>query len=457
MNTIARTTNPKTNHSAQVGIVLVSTLILGGLVFLIRKSPSSGLWSFFFYKELPAWLRLSFVLSPALLTIAACYLTKRIPNSVTWFERQRVRPIILICGAFVISFGLFWLLREHRYWGDAISTIKILEGEHTVKPLGSFFWKEPLDRILAVLFYDIFHGLGNWGAAQSIALMSCLAGGIFVSALFVLAARLGQTIYDRFFIFAFTLSMGAVQLFFGHVENYTLVTLFMLLFMLAGVQYLKGAAPLYMAVLLAAVAAAAHPLAIFLLPALMSLPFIRMPREPWKNIFQAVLPGLAFLTGFYVICRLLGAPQIVIGLNQFGDDRNVFLPVLQALKYRHVRDVIQNYLLILPLGVWVIAIDLIRTKPGVHRDPIALFLLINSLSFLVFALFFNQKLDRLMDWDLFAPAALPITLTAGYLYVSLRPNDSEKKGIGLYAILFSLAFTVPWVLSNYWANQPLFK
>lgn len=28
-------------------------------------------------------------------------------------------------------------------------------------------------------------------------------------------------------------------------------------------------------------------------------------------------------------------------------------------------------------------------------------------------LFFNQKLVRLMDWDLFAPAALPITLTVG--------------------------------------------
>jgi len=74
--------------------------------------------------------------------------------------------------------------------------------------------------------------------------MNCLAGGIFVGALFAFASRLGRTLYDRFFIFAFTLSMGAVQLFFGHVENYSLVTLVMLLFMLAGVQYLKGVGPL---------------------------------------------------------------------------------------------------------------------------------------------------------------------------------------------------------------------
>jgi hypothetical protein len=457
MNAFAETTNPRANRDAQVGIVLVSTLVFGGLVFLVRKSPTSGLWSFFFYKELPTWLRLSSVLSPAILTVAACYLVRKVSHSTTLLEPHRIQPFVLLCGVFVISLGLFWLLREHRYWGDATGTIEILEGESDVKALGVYFWKEPLDRLLAVLSYDTLHTLGNWGAAQSVALMSCLAGGVFVAALFALAARLGRTLYDRFFIIAFTLSMGAVQLFFGHVENYTLVTLTMLLFMLASVRYLEGVGPLFVAGLLAAIAVAVHPLAVFLLPALMSLPFIRTPREPWKNIFLAVLPGFAFLAGFYVICRLLGAPQIVIGFNQYGDDRSVFLPVLQALEYRHVRDVIQGLLLILPLGVWVIGLDLVRTRPGVHRDPIALFLFINSLSFLAYALFFNQKLDRLMDWDLFAPAALPVALTVGYLYASLRPDGSAKRRIGLYAILFSLAFTVPWVLSNYSANQPLLK
>ncbi|HSJ85989.1 MAG TPA: hypothetical protein VK909_02190, partial [Anaerolineales bacterium] len=76
------------------------------------------------------------------------------------------------------------------------------------------------------------------------------------------------------------------------MENYTLVTLMMLLFMFAGMQYLKGATHLSLAGLLAAVAVAAHPLTSFLLPALISLPFIRIPREPWRNIFAAVLPGL---------------------------------------------------------------------------------------------------------------------------------------------------------------------
>jgi hypothetical protein len=456
MNTQMEPTDKKI-HSFQVGIIAVSTLILLGLVFLVRKSPAAGLWSFFFYKELPTWLKLSFVLTPVLLIFAARYLAKRVPAFTAPSLHFRIPPAILLCVVFIISFSFFWLLREHRYWGDANSTIKILEGESIIKPVGGFFWKEPLDRLLALSFYATLHTLVNWRASQSIALMSCLAGAIFVAALFSLASLLGRTTYDRFFIFAFTLSMGAVQLFFGHVENYTLVTLFMLLFILAGVRYLKGIGPLYLAALLAAIAFAVHPLAVFLLPALISMPFLRQPREPWKNIILALLPGIAFLAGFYLFCRLLGAPQISIGLNKFSDDGSVFLPVLQALKYRHVRDVIQNYLLILPLGIWVITADLIRTRPGVPKDPIAWFLFINSLSFLVFALFFNQKLARLMDWDLFAPAALPVTLTLGYLYASMRSDDGAKKETGLYAILLSLAFTIPWILSNYWASQPLFR
>ena len=50
------------------------------------------------------------------------------------------------------SFALFWLLRESRHWGDAAYTIDILEGSGDVGPLGRYFWKEPLDRLAAMLF-----------------------------------------------------------------------------------------------------------------------------------------------------------------------------------------------------------------------------------------------------------------------------------------------------------------
>ena len=135
-----------------------------------RLSPSQesdfGTLVILFYKELPAWLKLSFVLSPALLTVVAWYIPKRISASLSLLERHRMQPFILLCGVFVISFGPFWFLREHRYWGDAISTIQIHEGENTVKPLGSFFWKEPLDRRLAVLFYNIFHTSASTDSAN---------------------------------------------------------------------------------------------------------------------------------------------------------------------------------------------------------------------------------------------------------------------------------------------------
>jgi len=85
-----------------------------------------------------------------------------------------------------------------------------------------------------------------------------------------------------------------------------------------------------------------------------------------------------------------------------------------------------------------------------QRDRITSFLLVNSLSFLVFSLFFNHAWDRIRDWDLFAPAALPVTLLIAYTYTHSTPPEGVRRRIlGIYAVLFSLSFTVPWLFSNH--------
>jgi len=146
-------------------IVLVSTLILGGLIFGAAKNPPLGFWAFFFYDDFPVCLRVFIVLAPALITWLIYHFLMKKPLSGSLVSKLSFRlpswlfPVLLI----LFFFSLFWYLREARLWGDGGWTVRMLEGKHAIKPLGQYFWKEPLDRLAAIFFYRLSHGIWGWG------------------------------------------------------------------------------------------------------------------------------------------------------------------------------------------------------------------------------------------------------------------------------------------------------
>jgi len=160
-----------------------------------------------------------------------------------------------------------------------------------------------------------------------------------------------------------------------------------------------------------------------------------------------MVPGIIFLVAFYFFCRWLGAGPIVWGFNRYADNLQVFLTFSQAMHWQHIWAVIQNYILTLPLGIFLIAPHVLKQSIR-QRDRITSFLLVNSISFLFFCLFFNHFWGRMRDWDLFAPAALPVALLAAYAR-SPSMDGMKKRIVGIYAVLFSLSFTAPWIFSNH--------
>jgi hypothetical protein len=63
--------------------MLLSTLILGGLVFGPAKNPPLGFWAFFFYDDFPVCLRIFFVLAPAVHTLLVYHFLMKKPLSVS--------------------------------------------------------------------------------------------------------------------------------------------------------------------------------------------------------------------------------------------------------------------------------------------------------------------------------------------------------------------------------------
>lgn len=434
---------------------VAATSALALFVFVPLPRPLRPFWSLFFFAEYPWPVRLSLVLAPLALTLGLrSWLAGAGSRAVAAMQAaRRATPWLLWAGSFLV----FWLFRERRHWGDAAYTVDILEGAGDVGPLGRYFWKEPLDRLAAMLFTALGHRMGL-DAGSSVALLSSLAGSLFVVVLWSCSARLARSGPGRLLAFALPLCAGATQLFFGHVENYTLVTLAMLLFFREGLAIAAGQGSFVPAGFLAALALSIHPLAGFLIVPLLVLPFVRPERPTARELARfalAMLPGTAYLLLFYGFCRALGAPPLELGANRFGETEGVFLGLAEAFGARHLWDVAQNYLLTLPAGAVVVLLRRPMRDRTAERDRSALLLASAALSFLVFALFLHGTLHRRRDWDLFSTASLPLSLLATRLLARRVDAGRTSLGLGVFLVLLSLAVSGPWIASNYRYREPV--
>lgn len=437
---------------AERATAIGASAVLALLVFVPMPHPVRPFWSLFFFAEYPWPVRLLILIAPLVVVATlAGSLLPALDRAARALGGSRWAGPLLLWAA---SLALFWLLREHRHWGDAGYTIDILEGSGDVSALGRYFWKEPGDRLAATLFTWLGRHAGV-GAETSVALLNTLAGSVFVVVLWSCSARLADSGAGRAFAFAFTLCGGLSQLFFGHVENYTLVTLAMLLFFHEGLAVVEGGGSLARAGFLAALALTTHPLGGFLIVPLLALPLLRTagtrPRELVRFVL-AMVPGTLYLAAFYAFCRWLGTPPLELGANRFGETESVFLGLGEALAPKHLWDVLQNYLLTLPAGAAVVLLQRTSQRRAGAADRRAWLLASAALSFLAFALLLHGTLRRRRDWDLFAPASLPVALLAARWFA--RRLDGGRAGLafGLFLVLFSLAVCGAWVASNHLAR-----
>ncbi len=450
-------------------------LLLNALAFaaLVLLSPGrEALWAVRALADLP-W--------PARMILAALPLAALLPPAVEWVSRALERatgwlaraPRAVGAALLAASGLLFWLLRERTLWGDALYTLALLEGRWRTTWRGEYFWKEPLDRLLVVAAYQITHVVAGWDAWRTIALISCLAGVAYVWIAWRLAGEMADDAVRRGLAFALLLSPGAVQLFFGHVENYTLVTVTALGYVWLALRTLHGRGHPALAACALGLAIAFHPQAAFLAPSLAVLPGSarapsRSAAEPGRNSspasqrrrpFGIPLPGLGLESGQVVwlaiglaapllllfgLARAIGAPPLQIGVNRFADDTRLWLSAGEMLSPGHLLDVFNNLYLVAPTAI---AVALLLAVGWGSHDRSGAFLAVSTLGVLAYSLAFANKLPRPDDWDLFAIAAVPVTAWAAHLVAQATPALARRAGVAL--LTSSLSLTAPWVWGNH--------
>ena len=428
---------------------IVAAVFLGLHILPLFWRPVP-MWGFDFLYYMPIWVQVAFVLLavipfvPRFQRLCRTCVTS-LPFAL-WGKGRRVwvsRALILILAfvAFVSLSSASHLL------GDGYGVLIKLEGGN---------WP---DRYRAPLVYAIVEAMYRAGsslwlsAENTYRIYSYISGILFVLLAFPVADMIGKTDRDKSVALAFVCSAGYMQLFFGYVENYALLVPGLLLYILVGLQTWRQRLPLYVSAIVLGILLALHPVNVVLGPSLFFLSYHtynnRRDRVThWKNI-TATAASLCCGPASAVLFLWLSGISVDAYMGASGADD--FLPVFaepgfleqyRVFSHAHFVDFINQQLLAAPAAIMILF--LLRIK-DLRYQP---FLAVCTFVPLFFTFIANPRIGAFRDWDIFAMAALPLTLWSATTFLN-RARYPARIFHGAFVICCAAALhTLLWIGVN---------
>jgi len=351
------------------------------------------------------------------------------------------------CVAALLLSALFLLLRSRNHFlGDGWLLVTFLEREE-----GWAGWRPGMGTILFLRFLlRILSAAGsNAGGVTIFALTSAAAGVLVFFSILRWARAVGEELGGKkgreglpLLLAGVPLTIGSMQLYFGYVENYSVVNGFLALFLVTGVLHALGRGGITAPICFFSFAVIAHWEALAFLPALLLLalprkdrpdrgPFAYLPEILCLLFFllPPTLTQIGLLRAFYPWVAAAGkSPHGILSLAWFLEKGNVAL-------------------LLAPVPLLLLAVA--RVGRSTLPPPLVLslrFLRVAALGGAALALCFRPFLG-VRDWDIFAFAAAPIALSAA-AHAALYVGRSGRVRTGLLVTGAGLFLLVPWVLGN---------
>ena len=339
----------------------------------------------------------------------------------------------------------FWLLRERLYFlGDGAQiTSRLNSGELTIK------WAEPLEILLHLKVFDWAHRLWQMDSSTVYAILSCLAGVVFVFMALLLADFWGKERRERVLIFLVLFSMGSTQLFFGYVEHYSFLYVFMFAFIISSLGYLKGKIKWFVPLTAFVLASVSHVSSLCLLPSLLFL-FVTKGKKGKSSPIRKTLIlglGLGFVGFILVVYKNYSwtVPPMFVPLSVDSYPAPGYL----LFSVPHVIDFLNQQILVSPVGLIMILAPLVCLRVRFFfKDRVFQFLLLVSVFQLLFNFMVDPGLGASRDWDLFSVAGLGYTILGLFILLNLLREKPRLGYLSLILVLTSLYSTVPWILVN---------
>lgn len=345
------------------------------------------------------------------------------------------------------SFPLFWLSRTRTHFlGDSYQIIANLES-------GGFYikWSGLGESLIHIYPYKLLNSLISIDGRAFYELSSCFFGVILVYLIFLLVDFLGEDKGEKLFLFLLVSFMGSIQLFCGYAENYSLTYVLLFAFVFSSLKYLKDRDKTFLPLLFFAVAVFLHISSSYLLPAVFVLYLLGYEKKE-KSSFLVKRENWAFL--FLILIALV----IFFYVSKYSwTVGNKFVPLFQGDYYGpgytlfslpHILDVINQQLLISPVGLLLLIVTWICMRSFNLGDKSVLFLSVAFVLGMGFNFVMYPGLGMSRDWDMFSSTSVAYTVLAGYLLLKLTKKGIDLRYVTSVLVITTLFCTLPWVFLN---------
>jgi hypothetical protein len=273
---------------------------------------------------------------------------------------------------------------------------------------------------------------------RSLEILSAGLGAAMVAMVVARSRAAGTEIWQRALLAGSILLTGGLQLSFGYVENYPLLQLLVIAYLLSVLVAVRDAKGGWEASVLLALAIGSHATALCLLPA--HAAFLQLLSRQSRRSRTFYLGHGALMLAILAAVAILFRPQWYRATSgpawlSLGGEYGVFSGV-------HLLDLGNELALVAPIAI-PLAI-LTRWRRSEAADLLSPFFALAAGGSLLLMVVLNPALGMARDWDLFALSPLVITVGLGY-----HAARSPRARRWVAPILLTAAWCVaPWVLVN---------
>ncbi|PKK83572.1 MAG: hypothetical protein CVT49_08035 [candidate division Zixibacteria bacterium HGW-Zixibacteria-1] len=428
--------------------VLIIIRFIGSLV------PSLRLWGF----NHAGYINGGIFIYPILLLICFLIYSTGKRRSVIWKDGGAAATgfslsffpylVIILFGA-----GFYFFSTKAHFLGDGYQLLAQLS-DPTLGLKSESYGDMKIHQLLA----DFINGSDPAGSVYlSFRFVSIISGIIFILTLLCYGRKIATTTFSSYAFVLLNLFGASVVLFFGYVETYGPVTVFLNLFFISAVVSIKNGKKSVVPIVAFTAAVFFHKIAMIFFPSLLIYMIMIFSGENLTRRLVSgqknILIGLAGLIVLMYLAVSIAAPLSIktIFLSPFGDRFTTDGYFLLSLK--HLIDYLNLVLFLSPLILVIILIIMKWPPKSVSSGMTAssLFIFISAVIGALAAFIIEPKLGMARDWDLFSTMLIPAQLAGIYLWTVYYESNKSFQPATLLLIVLNLSIFIPWLTLN---NSP---
>lgn len=390
-------------------------------------------WGVSFLTIIPQSLMIALVILAAAFIWGSLFIKSGTAISFGDSCNNKKTNIYLTATSLLLAIVFVVLRSQNHLLGDGYTVLANVANPDLMLPT------EPLTILATRLIYQI---TGNTELAFVI--LGISAGLLLLCIAYLYSRELTESSSLRAAGVLLFAGIGQIQFFFGYAENYTLMTASLAAFIYFGYMYAAENRRLLPALALFIIAGLFHLSAWFLLPGMLFLLLLKFLRS--RKIMYAMAPVLTLGAAVALAVIFYGKYQ---GEQVFVPLKATAINPYSLFSGRHLSDLGNLLLLAAPMPLIALLACLPKAREVLTQPRSGfIFLLLCTVSGLVFSVMIDPKMGAVRDWDLLSLFSIPTAFLSTFCIAKSSFGRRMQTMLLFAAIAMVTCHSLPWVISN---------